>query len=113
MKQIKNRRENWVDLHNFRIIKYGGVLHVDCHLTVPWYLTVREAHAEIDIFSDLIRKEFGESLELFVHSDPCLDFSCRICSKENCAVRKHSFEKKIVWTFENIIPNKKHRLSPA
>ena len=24
------------------------LLHVDCHLTVPWYLNVLEAHAEID-----------------------------------------------------------------
>jgi cation diffusion facilitator family transporter len=32
-----NRRNNWIDLHNLRIIKYGNVLHLDCHLTVPWY----------------------------------------------------------------------------
>ncbi|HKH61532.1 MAG TPA: cation diffusion facilitator family transporter, partial [Flavitalea sp.] len=28
-----NRRQNWVDLHNLRVIKYGGRLHVDSHLT--------------------------------------------------------------------------------
>ncbi|MBS1932811.1 MAG: cation transporter, partial [Bacteroidetes bacterium] len=71
-----NRRENWIDVHNLRVIKYGGLLHVDCHVTVPWYLNVHQAHYEIDTFSKLIRKEFGESLELFVHSDACLDFSC-------------------------------------
>ncbi|MBL7762607.1 MAG: cation transporter, partial [Chitinophagaceae bacterium] len=43
-----NRRENWIDLHNLRIIKYGAILHMDCHLTVPWYLDVRQAHEEID-----------------------------------------------------------------
>ena len=31
----KNRRENWVDLHNVRIIKYGSVLHLDAHLLCP------------------------------------------------------------------------------
>ncbi|HXO75688.1 MAG TPA: cation diffusion facilitator family transporter, partial [Puia sp.] len=30
-----NRRPNWIDIHNLRVIKYGGLLHVDCHLTVP------------------------------------------------------------------------------
>ena len=30
-----NREVNWVDLHNLRVIKYGSILHVDCHLTVP------------------------------------------------------------------------------
>lgn len=105
-----NRRENWVDLHNLRVIKYGSVLHVDCHLTVPWYLNVHEAHGEIDALAELIRREFGESLELFVHSDGCLPFSCRICNKVDCKERKNNFEKQISWTLENISKNKKHEL---
>jgi len=106
-----NRRENWIDLHNMRIIKYGATLHLDCHLTVPWYLNVHEAHNEIDALASLVRKEFGESLELFVHSDGCLDFSCRICSKSNCPVRKHEVEKRIEWTVENMVSNKKHEVT--
>jgi len=105
-----NRSGNWVDLHNLRVIKYGSVLHLDCHLTVPWYLNVHEAHKEIDALAILIKKEFGESLELFVHSDGCLPFSCRICDKANCMERKNNFEQKIIWTLENISRNKKHEL---
>jgi cation diffusion facilitator family transporter len=105
-----NRKENWIDLHNLRIIKYGGTLHLDCHLTVPWFLNVHEAHNEIDELSALVKKEFGESMELFVHSDGCLDFSCAICTKQNCTVRKHPFEKKIEWTMENISSNSKHSM---
>ena len=74
-----NRKENWIDLHNLRIIKYGTTLHLDCHFTVPWYLNVHEAHREVDSLSALVKEEFGESVELFVHSDGCLDFSCAIC----------------------------------
>lgn len=105
-----NRRENWIDLHNLRVIKYGSVLHVDCHLTVPWYMNIHEAHSEIDILGELIRKDFGESLELFVHSDGCLPFSCRICKKENCNKRQFNFEQQVPWTLENISSNKKHQL---
>jgi cation diffusion facilitator family transporter len=105
-----NRRENWVDLHNLRVIKYGSILHVDCHLTVPWYLNVHEAHGEIDALASLIKKEFGESLELFVHSDGCLYVQCPICIKQDCPVRHHPFEKKIEWSLENILQNKKHQL---
>ena len=104
------RPENWIDLHNLRIIQYGSTLHLDCHLTVPWYLNIHEAHHEIDTLSDLVKKEYGESIELFVHTDGCLDFSCAICSKQNCPVRKHPFQKKIAWTVENISANIKHRL---
>ena len=108
-----HRRENWIDLHNLRVIKYGGGLHVDCHLTVPWYLNVLEAHAEIDALTALIRGRFGESMEFFVHSDACLDFSCRICTKASCAVRKHAFEQRVEWTLATVVPNKKHESSLA
>ncbi len=106
-----NRQKNWVDLHNLRVIKYGSVLHVDAHLTVPWYLNVHEAHREIDALAALVRREFGESLELFVHSDGCLPFQCKICDKANCPERKNNFEHTIDWTLENISLNKKHQLN--
>lgn len=106
----KNKRENWVDLHNLRVIKYGSILHIDCHLTVPWYLNVNEAHAEVDALSSLVRREFGESVELFVHVDGCLPFSCKVCNKQNCNERKHNFEKRIDWTLENVLQNQKHQV---
>jgi len=108
-----NRRENWVDLHNLRVIKYGSILHVDCHLTVPWYINVQEAHSEIEALATLIRKEFGELLELFVHSDGCLYVQCPICIKPDCPVRRHNFEKRIEWTLENILRDKKHQLAES
>lgn len=104
-----NREENWVDLHNLRVIKYGSILHIDCHLTVPWYLTVNEAHAEIDKLAALVRRNLGESVELFVHSDGCLPVQCHICSKELCRVRSQPFEARLEWTLDNISPNEKHR----
>ena len=106
----ENRRDNWIDLHNVRIIKFGSILHLDCHLTVPWYLNLHQAHEEIDILSDKIKSAFGESVEMFVHSDGCLDFSCSICSKKDCSVRKFPFVKKVEWTIENISSDTKHKL---
>jgi cation diffusion facilitator family transporter len=106
----ENRNPNWIDLHNLRIIKYGAMIHMDCHLTVPWYFNVHQAHDEIDRLSGLVKQHFGDSVELFVHSDGCLDFSCALCEKMECEVRKNAFEKKIVWTMENISSNKKHQL---
>jgi cation diffusion facilitator family transporter len=84
-----NRKDAWVDLHNLRIIKYGNVLHVDAHLTVPWYFNVNEAHEEIEKLAAIIRKDFGEALELFMHSDGCEYFQCPICDKRACPVRQH------------------------
>ena len=107
----KNRRANWIDLHNTRVIKFGSVLHLDAHLTVPWYFNVQQAHEEIDALAKLVRDEFGETLELYVHNDPCLEFSCRVCIKNDCGVRKHPLERKIEWTVENIAADRKHQVN--
>jgi cation diffusion facilitator family transporter len=104
------RSNNWVDLHNLRIIKYGSVLHIDCHLTVPWYLNVHEAHTEIDKLGTIIRNQFGSSIEFFVHSDGCLPIGCPICIKQDCPVRYHTFQKRIEWTVENVESNEKHNI---
>jgi cation diffusion facilitator family transporter len=106
----KNRTENWVDLHNLRIIKYGGTLHLDCHLTVPWFLNVHQAHKEVDALSNVVKTNFGQSVELFVHTDGCLDFSCKICTQQHCEVRKFAFEKKVHWNMENVSRDNKHQV---
>ncbi|MDN3706748.1 cation diffusion facilitator family transporter [Myroides ceti] len=104
----QERRENWIDLHNLRIIKYGSTLHIDCHMTVPWYFNINEGHHEVDILEDIVRKHFGDRIELFVHLDGCRTYSCQICTKEECPVRQHAFDHRIDWTIENISLNQKH-----
>lgn len=106
----KNRQINWVDLHNLRIVKYGSVLHIDCHLTMPWYLTIKEGHDETDKLEELILKKFGNRIELNIHSDYCHDFSCPICDILDCKVRKSPYVGEMEWTVENVASKEKHRL---
>jgi cation diffusion facilitator family transporter len=104
----EKRRENWIDIHNLRIIKYGSTLHFDCHLTVPWYFTVNEAHNETAALESSIKEKYGESIELFVHTDGCMPFSCKICQKTNCQQRMEEFKNKIAWNLDNLSDNEKH-----
>ena len=106
-----NRRDNWMDIHNLRIIKYGSTLHLDCHLTVPWYFNVNEAHFEVEALTTLMRENYGESVEMFIHTDGCLNSSCAICLKKGCPVRQQPLERKIEWTIKNISNNHKHNVS--
>ncbi len=103
----KNRNNNWIDIHNLRIIKYGAILHLDCHLTLPWYINIKEGHNEVDALDKLIRNNFGNSVELFVHSDGCQDFSCKICTVSNCPQRQYAFTNRITWQVSNVLQNKK------
>lgn len=103
-----SRNANWIDLHNFRVIKFGKVVHVDCHVTMPHYLTVRDAHDEIDRMEQVIAAKHPLGLEMFIHSDPCVPTSCRICTKTDCPVRQHPFEKRIEWRADVVVKNRKH-----
>jgi cation diffusion facilitator family transporter len=105
-----NRNEQWIDLHNLRVIKYGSLLHIDCHLTMPWFLNVNEAHLVMDQFTDLIKNKFGDTVEFFIHIDGCMPFSCALCSIANCEKRKSPFLQKLTWTMENVLANHKHQL---
>lgn len=103
-----NRTENLIDLHNFRAQKFGKGIHIDCHITVPYYLTVKEAHDEIDAVEQLIRTNYPYGVEMFVHADPCIPTSCRICSKRNCSVRQSPQEEIITWKLDSVLENSKH-----
>ena len=105
-----SRHTHWIDLHNLRVIKYGALMHIDCHLTVPWYFNVNEAHDAVDEFTKLIKNKFGDSVEFFVHTDGCMPFSCAICTIENCEKRNSPFKQKLIWNRENILSDLKHQL---
>ncbi len=104
----ENRKENWVDMHNLRIVKYGAQVHIDSHLTLPWYYTLEESHAEVTAVELLISEKFHKEVELFIHADPCLDFSCGICEMKACKERKMDFTKRVIWNSEQLLLNRKH-----
>jgi cation diffusion facilitator family transporter len=106
----KNRSENWIDIHNTRIIKYGSILHIDCHLTMPWFFNLKQVQNETDKLQSAILEQFGDRIEVFIHNDPCDDFSCQICTKSDCEVRKKPFEQKINWNVDNMRIDQKHQI---
>ncbi|MBP7184533.1 MAG: cation transporter [Saprospiraceae bacterium] len=108
-----NRNPNWVDVHNMRIIDYVGYHHIDCHLTVPFYLNMHEGHKILDELTKLLNKHFENRVEFFIHLDGCLPFQCSICKVENCPERSQPFQSEVEWTFDNIVLDAKHGSSEA
>lgn len=105
----KNKSPNWIDIHNLRVQKYGADLHIDCHLTLPYYLDLKTVHDEVHLLEEVVNEHFSGNVEVFVHVDPCLpEDCCNYCPVENCAVRKAAFAKNIPWTIKNISENQKH-----
>lgn len=105
-----HRRDAWIDVHNMRVQQYGNNYHVDCHVTLPYYLPLVDAHEEMKSLENLVNKELEGhgDMEYFIHSDPCIPSSCKICKLAECPVRSFPFQHLVTWTRENVLPNKKH-----
>jgi len=112
----ERRSPDWIDVHNFRVIKYGPTLHIDCHLTVPWYYDVHRAHQCIKAFEATIDEQTNAPVELFIHTDPCEPpNACTICTKTDCHVRQAALKNRVDWTLENVMENAQHypeKISP-
>lgn len=105
-----NRKVKWIDMHNLRVLKYGHTLHIDAHITLPWYDNLENTHNEVISVEQLIKEKIHEEIEFFIHSDPCIPSSCAICNVKNCSYRSQPFERKLNWTLKNLLPNKKHTI---
>lgn len=103
-----NRQDAWIDVHNLRAQQYGADLHIDCHVTLPYYYDLNRVHTEISDIDRLINGTGEHSTELFIHADPCLPECCHYCKLEKCHVRHQAFVGEIRWTAENATKNKKH-----
>jgi cation diffusion facilitator family transporter len=102
-----NRKDEWIDIHNFRAQKYGNELHIDCHLTLPNYFDLNRVHEEVSLVDKLINSKVTKT-ELFIHADPCLPYCCHYCSMPNCPIRAEAKTEQIDWTMDRVIRNKKH-----
>jgi cation diffusion facilitator family transporter len=106
----QKRNKEWIDIHNLRLQKFGNNLHVDCHVTMPFYEPLDKIHAEIKILEKELNMEFDNPVEFFIHADPCMQLSCSICQVDNCAFRKNSFVREVKWNAGNLMLNKRHQV---
>lgn len=106
----KIRHDKWIDIHNLRMQKFGHYVHIDCHMTLPFYDSLESVHNEIKMLEREINHSTRYTVELFIHTDPCEQIPCNICAVSNCSFRKKEFVAQVVWCSENMMQNKKHTL---
>ena len=106
----ENRRIEWIDVHNMKIQQFGANLHIDAHITLPWYYSLREAHNEMEKMIILLAKNTKRSVEFNFHMDDCKTVSCPVCQIKDCPVREKDFVKRVEWTPENVTSIDKHTI---
>jgi len=102
-----HKKPEWIDVHNLRVQQYGSDLHIDCHLTLPYYWELQRVHETIHDLEDILKNSHNGETEVFVHADPCLYQCCYFCRIDNCPVRQHDFIKDIEWDASSLVKNEK------
>lgn len=102
-----NKKNYWIDVHNLRVQQYGSDLHIDCHLTLPYFWQLQKSHDAIHEFENVLKESHPGETEIFVHSDPCLPECCYFCRLKGCHVRSHAFQHDIAWDVVNLAKNQK------
>lgn len=99
---VINRREDWVDIRNVKVLKYGNAFFVDCDLTLPWYYDIRTGHNVCVEVGNVIAEKFPEHVRLNIHTDPCREENCPGCMLTDCGYRLHPFVRGKEFTLGKI-----------
>lgn len=104
----QHRKSEWIDIHNLRIQRYGAEIHIDCHVTLPYYFELTKVHQQVSEIDHVINKNVNADTEFFIHADPCIPQCCHYCAMADCKVRKEQQTKTIEWSLDNVTKNHKH-----
>jgi len=97
----EHRHDDWIDIHDLRVIKNGWMLHIDVCVILPCMMTVKEQYHEICEVKKAVKDRFGNAVEMSIVGEPCHKFSCPNCDR-NCIERKEAFNGIVPWTVENL-----------
>jgi cation diffusion facilitator family transporter len=93
----EKRKDLWIDIHQLRAFRSGAFVHIDLHLILPRDLSLEESHREAKDLEKMIVAQFSGRASVLIHTDPCLDPDCPICSNHLCRQRAQDMEERLTW----------------
>lgn len=109
-----NKSEEWIDIHNFKLVKYGNIFHINCDLVLPWNLYLSDAHEEGEKLKNLLVSNFPEDIVFNLHTDECFKKYCKNCKRKDCGERTADFEMQLSFDLKRFTKEKteKHHSLP-
>lgn len=98
----KHYRPGVIQIHFTRVIRSGSYHHIDCHMVIPEFWTVLEAHDFSERFEKEIIEDYPVDGELHIHHDPCRRAFCESCELSGCPIRQAEFVARKSLSFEEI-----------
>ena len=111
IKQFRNvikehKSDTWIDIHNFKLVKYGNAYHINCDLVLPYFLNLAQAHDEGEKLKKLVVDSFSEEIIFNLHIDECFKLYCKNCKQENCPARQEKFIEEADFDLKKFINEK-------
>lgn len=97
-----NRQDEWINIHNLKLTRYGGYFHMDCDLTLPMFYTISEGHKVYQNLKKVLCENFSEKTEFCIHFDSCDMLYCKYCKVSNCPLRKETFKEPKDFTLQEL-----------
>jgi cation diffusion facilitator family transporter len=98
----KERRSEWIEIHQLRAQASGPFTHFDLHLIVPRYLSIEQAHQIGDDLERRLIELHSGGAEAVVHLDPCTPRHCAACSMADCPVRTTPCSAPFEWSVDSL-----------
>lgn len=97
-----NQVRSWdvIAVHELRTFRSGRYTHVDVHLVVPEFYSIRQAHDLCEGFGVRALREAGVEGEVHTHVDPCGRLYCDRCPAESCGIRRAPRTASNAFTLE-------------
>ncbi len=101
------RHDDWIDVYNLRLIKYGPKIYVDMKVVFPRTMTIEHESLEAGEIGEAVAARFGDSVEVSITAVPCKEFNCRHCQR-NCFQRAEEFAVPIIWNARSLCSERPH-----
>jgi cation diffusion facilitator family transporter len=92
-----------IRIHSLRAIRSGRFNHVDAHLVVPEFWSVKRTHDAADAFEQRIIAAGRVDGEVVFHLDPCGREFCGQCDLADCPVRIEAFRTRTPLTLDEAV----------
>lgn len=100
--------EQIIAVHDLKAQEFGRDKHVDIHIVVPEYLTIKEAHDLADRYAISLHRALGHDSEVHTHVDPCDAEFCRDYGLESPPVRGQPVRERLPITVASATARGRH-----
>lgn len=96
------KKPGWIYIHKLTVLHFGNVIHVDMHLTLPYYFTLQHSIEEVKEVKACVKNHFKkEQIDISVQTEPCHPGLCHRCPVE-CNHRSFPLKQPMLWDVEEL-----------